>query len=84
MGKSGQYLVSFWEKVVSIVVSILTFFLQTTVVITERGGNLKKGEVNFERGGPTPLETMGRYFSTRNQFGHEPARSEYCFGGYKV
>ena len=24
----------FWEKVVSIVVSILTFFLQTTVVIT--------------------------------------------------
>ena len=24
----------------------------------QRGGNLKKGEVNFERGVPTPLETM--------------------------
>ena len=27
----------------------------------QRGGNLKKGEVNFERGGSDPLETMDKF-----------------------
>ena len=40
LGKSGQYLVSILGKVVSIVVSILIFFLQTTVFITDNGNSI--------------------------------------------
>ena len=43
----SQYFLVFWEKVVSIVVSILTFFLQNTVVITGKVGDYSRMGINL-------------------------------------